>query len=68
MDYLERTIKDTDNDCYTLLGVVKENNNWKFCNTKPEPYPNKWSRESRCPKCGNNLVNVLGTCATKVYG
>jgi len=52
MDYLERTIKDTD---------------WKFCNSKLEPYPNKWSKESRCPKCGNNLVNVLGTCATKVY-
>ncbi len=38
---------------------------WVFCNTDLEPYPFEYSSDYRCPKCGNNLVNVLGTCATK---
>ena len=49
-----------------LLGVVNSDK-WKFCNTKLEPFPHPWSSEYKCPKCGNHLVNILGTCATKVY-
>ena len=44
-----------------------ENRKWKFCNTKLKPCPNKWSNKEKCPKCGNSLVNALGTCATKIY-
>jgi predicted RNA-binding Zn-ribbon protein involved in translation (DUF1610 family) len=52
---------------YTLQSVRRSSSDWVFCNTKLEPYPNPWSREYRCPKCGNTLVNIIGTCATKVY-
>jgi hypothetical protein len=50
-----------------ISNVRHISNEWVFCNTKLEAYPNPWSREYKCPKCGNNLVNILGTCATKVY-
>lgn len=39
---------------------------WIYCNTFPievEYEPNGWS----CPNCGGRLLNVLGTCATKIY-
>ncbi len=40
---------------------------WVFCNAELEPFPYEWSSNYKCPKCGNNLVNILGTCATKVF-
>ena len=50
----------------TVLGEVKSDK-WVFCNTKLQPYPYEWSSKRKCPKCGNHLVNIMGTCATKVY-
>ena len=49
-----------------VLGAVKSDK-WVFCNTELEPHPYEWSSEYKCPKCGNRLVNILGTCATKIY-
>lgn len=46
---------------------LENNKNWVFCNTELAPFPYKWSLKRKCPKCGNNLVNILGTCATKIY-
>lgn len=54
------------NDGNTMLGEVKSDK-WVFCNTKLQPYPYEWSSKRKCPKCGNHLVNIMGTCATKVY-
>lgn len=54
------------NSTKPVLGAVKSNK-WVFCNTELQPYPYEWSSDYKCPKCGNHLVNILGTCATKVY-
>lgn len=54
------------NGANPVLGAVKSKT-WTFCNTELQPYPYEWSCNYKCPKCGNHLVNILGTCATKVY-
>lgn len=47
----------------------KENksSDWVFCNTELEPYPDPWSSDYKCPKCGNMLVNAVGLCSTKIF-
>jgi len=62
---MEEADKSTGNG--VLHSVRRSSSDWVFCNTELEPYPNHWSSEYRCPKCGNNLVNIIGTCATKVH-
>ena len=57
---------ETANGTKPVLGAVKSDK-WVFCNTELEPHPYEWSSEYKCPKCGNRLVNILGTCATKIY-
>lgn len=62
---MEEADKSTGNG--VLHSVRRSSSAWLFCNTELEPYPDPWSSDYRCPKCGNNLVNALGTCSTKVY-